>query len=181
MPILIVVIDWETSGLTLHPDVPPEKQPKAIEFGGMVLSSEDGSIVRELSQLINPGQQISAEITKITGITNDQLVGQPTFAEFLPQLREFFEGCAVLVAHNAPFDSAILGFELKRLNVVDFPLPERTFCTVGAYKERWGRNPRLLELYEAVIGKPLAQTHRALDDVAALVEIIQKDALWQLI
>jgi hypothetical protein len=36
-----------------------------------------------------------------------------------------------------------------------------------------------LELYEAVIGKPLAQTHRALDDVAALVEIIVKEKLWE--
>jgi len=37
----------------------------------------------------------------------------------------------------------------------------------------------MLELYEAVLGKPLAQTHRALDDVKALVEIIQAEALWE--
>lgn len=178
---MIAVIDWETTGLTLHPDVPPEKQPKSIEFGGVVLSSEDGTAVRELSQLINPGQPLSAEITKITGITNDQLVGQPTFAEFLPQLREFFAGCTGLMAHNLPFDKSILVHELKRLGVTDFPWPARELCTVGAYKELWGRNPRLTELYPAVTGKDFEQKHRALDDVRHLVEIIQKDALWQLI
>jgi DNA polymerase III epsilon subunit-like protein len=31
------------------------------------------------------------------------------------------------------------------------------------------------------MGKPLAQTHRALDDVLALVEIFQKELLWQVV
>lgn len=178
---MIVVIDWETTGLTLHPDAPVHKQPRAIEFGGMVLSSETGEVVRELSQLINPGEQISAEITKITGITNEQLVGQPTFKEFLPRLVQFFEGCTGIMAHNLPFDSSILRYELQRCGVTDFPWPERQLCTVGVYKDTWGRNPRLQELYPAITGKDFVQSHRALDDVAHLVEIIQKEALWQLI
>lgn len=178
---MIILIDWETTGLTLHPDAPVHKQPKAIEFGGIALDPATGAVVRELSQLINPGEPVSAEITKITGITNEQLVGQPTFAEFLPQLREFFLGGTCTVAHNLPFDKSILMHELKRLGVTDFPWPERELCTVGVYKDSWGRNPRLIELYPAVMGKPLEQTHRALDDVRALVEIFQKEQLWQLI
>lgn len=178
---MIAVIDWETTGLTLHPNAPLSKQPKAIEFGGMKLDPATGEVKDALGQLIHPRESISAEITKITGITNEQLVHQPNFEEFLPALRGFFTGCTVLVAHNAPFDRAILEFELARLGVTDFPWPERTFCTVGAYKESWGRNPRLIELYATVMGKPLQQTHRALDDVAALVEIIQAEGLWALI
>lgn len=178
---MIIVLDFETTGLTLHPDAPAHKQPKAIEVGAMKLDPATGVVVAELSQLINPGEQISAEITKITGITNEQLVGQPTFVEFLPQLREFFEGGTCLMAHNLPFDSSILRYELQRLGVTDFPWPEKSLCTVGAYKDAWGRNPRLIELYPAVTGKPFVQEHRALDDVAHLVEIIQKDELWTLI
>ena len=33
------------------------------------------------------------------------------------------------------------------------------------------------QLYERIIGKPLAQTHRALDDARALHEILVKDGL----
>jgi DNA polymerase III epsilon subunit-like protein len=83
------------------------------------------------------------------------------------------------VAHNLPFDRAIMRGELARHGVTDFPWPEREVCTVGLYKEAWGRNPKLLELYEDVLGRPLAQTHRALDDVKALVEIIQSEELWR--
>lgn len=175
----ILVFDTETTGLPLHPDAPLHKQPKIIELGAMMLDKKTGAVLRELSQLINPGEPVSAEITKITGITNEQLVGQPTFAEFLPQLREFFLGANTLVAHNAPFDKGLLQFELARLHAEDFPMPEKTVCTVGLYKDAWGRNPRLIELYERVIGTAFIQEHRALSDVAALVEIIRKDQLLE--
>ena len=174
---MIIVIDWETSGLTLHPDAPVHKQPRAIEFGGALLD-RNGVVVEEASILINPGEPISAEITKITGITDADLVGAPSFAEVLPQLRRLFAEADTVMAHNLPFDKAILRGELARLDVHDFIWPKRELCTVGLYKDQWGRNPRLPELYEAVIGEPLAQTHRALDDVHALVEIIQKEELW---
>lgn len=178
---MITLLDWETTGLTLHPDAALGKQPLPIEFGGVKMDPSTGEIVDELSQLINPGCEISAEITKITGITNEQLVGQPTFEEFLPTLRAFFTGSTCVVAHNLPFDKAITMHALARLRVTDFPWPEKELCTVGVYKETWGRNPRLLELYADVMGRPLAQTHRALDDVKALAEIFQKEELWQLI
>ena len=83
-----------------------------------------------------------------------------------------------MVAHNLPFDKAIIRGELARCGIEDFPWPERELCTVGLHRDAWGRNPRLVELYESVMGKPLAQTHRALDDANALVEIIQKEELW---
>lgn len=174
---MIIVYDTETTGLTLHPNAEITKQPKMIEFGA-VLMDRDGTIVEEASIMVNPGEQITDEITKITGITNDDLKGAPSFAEVLPQIRRIFEQATTVMAHNLPFDKAILRGELARIDCFDFPWPERELCTVGLYKDGWGRNPRLIELYESVMGKPLAQTHRALDDVKALVEIIQAEELW---
>lgn len=174
---MILVYDTETTGLTLHPDAPMRKQPKMIEFGGVLLG-RSGEIVEEYNVLVHPGEDVSPEITKITGITNDMLVGAPTFMQVLPQLRLLFEQATTVMAHNLPFDKAILRGELARNDVLDFPWPSRELCTVGLYKDQWGRNPKMLELYEAVLGKPLAQTHRALDDVKALVEIIQAEELW---
>lgn len=174
---MILVFDTETTGLTLHPDAPVSKQPKMIEFGGILLDRQ-GRIVEEASILINPGEPLTPEITKITGITDADLIDAVDFDGALPQLRRIFAEATTVMAHNLPFDKAIVRGELARRDILDFPWPQRELCTVGLYKDQWGRNPRLLELYEAVLGKPLAQTHRALDDVKALVEIIQAEELW---
>ncbi len=169
---LIVVFDTETTGLPLHHNAPLDKQPKIIELGAALLN-EEGVVVDTFPQLLNPGEEITAEITKITGITNEQLVGQPTFADVLPQLKEFFGRAFAVFAHNLPFDRSLLRFDLKRVGCEDFPWPGGEYCTVGLHRAQWGRNPKLIELYEFAMKKPLPQTHRALDDVMALVEIVQ--------
>lgn len=178
---LALVFDWETTGLTLHPDADVSKQPRAIEFGGVLVSIPSGDIVDEISLLINPGIPITEEITKITGLTDADVANAPRFLAVLPTLRRAFSSAAVCVAHNLPFDRSILRGELARNNIIHFQWPAREVCTVGLYKEQWGKNPRLLELYEAVLGKPLQQTHRALDDVKALVEIMDAERLWEVI
>lgn len=176
-----LAFDTETTGLTLHPDADVRKQPKMIEFGGVLFSLDDGSVVDEVSILINPSEPITAEITKITGITDDDVRDAPTFLAALPQLRRVFAAASAVVAHNLPFDRSIVRGELARNGVQHFVWPAKEMCTVGVYRDEWGKNPKLTELYEAVMGRPLAQTHRALDDVKAMVEIIQKEQLWRLL
>lgn len=174
----ILVYDTETTGLLLHPDAPLSLQPRIIEFAAVAL--EDGQIVNSGSLLINPEQEISAEITKITGLTNDDLRGQPTFKESLPKIRAAFKGCHRVMAHNLQFDKGMLFNDLARADCKDFEWPASEMCTVELYQGIWGFRPRLIQLYADVMGKPLAQTHRAMDDVMALVEIIQKEKLWKL-
>lgn len=170
---MIAVFDTETTGLTLHPDAPLAKQPKIIEFGGVLLDPATGVVVEELSLMVNPQEVITPEITKITGITNEDVADATTFEGVLPQLKAFFSKASAVTAHNLPFDKAMMTNELARVGCSDFPWPKCEFCTVGLYKEEWGRNPKLTELYEHIMGEKLAQTHRALDDVMALVRIIK--------
>lgn len=177
---MILVYDTETTGLTLHPDAPLKKQPKIIEFGAALLDPRTGSIEEEINIMVNPGEPLTEEIIKITGITDADLADAAPFEAIIPQLRRIFSAASTVMAHNLPFDKAMLKNELIRANCLDFPWPKNEICTVGLYKEEWGRNPRLIELYEAKLGKPLAQTHRALDDVLALVEIIQHEEIWRL-
>jgi len=172
-----IIFDTETTDLTLPSLAPLDKQPRIIEVGAIVV--DETGIIAELSQLINPGMDIAEKITKITGITNADLVDQPTFAEVLPQLRDFFTGSDLLICHNAPFDSALLRYELERLACEDFPWPSETICTVQEYLPLFGHRPKLTELYETVLLRPLAQTHRALDDVKALYEVLVADKFFQ--
>jgi DNA polymerase III epsilon subunit-like protein len=177
---LVLLHDWETTGLTLHPDADIRKQPRAIEFGGVVIDCDaGGEVVETASLLINPGVPLEAVITKITGLTDADLADAPPFAEVLPQLRRLYGQCRGIVAHNLTFDRQILRGELARLDVTDFPWPERELCTMGTYTEHWGRPPKLKEVYEWAVGKPLEQTHRALDDVLAMAEVFRIMQLWR--
>lgn len=179
---LAIVFDTETTGLTLHPDAPVHKQPRMIEFGAVIIDTTTYQEVEAISLLINPGEHITDEITKITGLSDADVKDAPSFEQALPQIAEAFAKCSSVWAHNLPFDRAIINGELARIDDHDpFPWPEKGICTVGLYKEAWGRNPRLIELYESVTGKKYEQTHRALDDVRALVEIIVAEQLFEVV
>lgn len=177
---LLLVWDTETTGLTLHPSAAPHKQPRLIEFGGVLMDLRNGDVVEEFSWLIHPEELISPEITKITGITNANLIGKPHFYDQLPRLRDVFRRARSMVCHNTPFDRAVIRSELVRMLVKDFPWPAAEYCTMSMYTPDWGRNPKLKEVYLSVMGYPLAQTHRGLDDARAMVEIIQKEKLWEI-
>jgi len=174
-----IIFDTETTGLPLPKTAPLEKQPRIIELGALVV--DKNGPVASLNQLIDPGVEITAEITKITGITQEQLKGQISFKDFLPQLKEFFAGADFLIAHNAPFDKRMLELDLERCECTDFPWPEQTICTVQEFRSEFGKRPKLLELYEHVMGEPLMQTHRALDDVKALYAAIEKNGFLSML
>lgn len=188
-----ILFDTETTGLQLPSTADLKQQPAIIELALIEVrkplnlemqpldgwkEGENGWLLREHSWLINPGPQhpVSAEITRITGLKESDLIGKPSFPEILPEVVSIFIGATGLCAHNLPFDSRMLITELQRCGREhSFPYPPEQLCTVSAYHHLKGRNMKLTELYQHVIGKELAQTHRALDDVRALVEIALKE------
>lgn len=171
--IITLVYDTETTGL-LKPQVSDlSQQPKIIEFA-LVAIDQSYERVSEHSWMIHPGEEVTPEITKITGITNDDLRGKPSFLQVLPEIEQAFLGRQRVMAHNLPFDWGMLTNELKRVGrEFAFPYPPIQQCTVQLASDLiFGRRAKMTELYETTLGRPLAQTHRALDDVNALVEII---------
>lgn len=174
---MIIIFDTETTGLTLPSAVSADRQPRLIEFGAIKLG-KGGRIISELSQLIYPEELISETITKITGVTNEELKDAPKFRDFLPTLRRFFGKTKWLIAHNAPFDVSILKYELVRSACDDFPWPEDVIDTAQEYAPIIGYNPFLKTIYSHVLGKELAQTHRAIDDVRALHEALVHDDFY---
>jgi DNA polymerase III epsilon subunit-like protein len=174
---VLIIYDTETTGLVKHPDAPLAKQPRLIEFGAAAIVK--GKVKNKFKLLVNPGEPISEEISRITGITNDDLKGAPEFIEAWPIILAFIKNAKMMLAHNEPFDHAIIDYELKRAGKT-FAWPA-TFCTIGLYRDQWGRDMKLTELYANVLGKELDQKHRALSDVEALVEIVQKTKLWEML
>ena len=163
-----LIFDNETTGLVLHPAAKDCNQPRIIEWGGLLVN-EKGEELGELDLLINPGIPLSPQIVKITGITDDDLRDAPLFAECITQIHKMFAAAEVLIAHNLPFDHRMMELDLARSGASEgWPWPRLNICTVQEHAEEFGHRPKLTELYEHYTGHPLAQSHRALDDVRAL-------------
>jgi DNA polymerase III subunit epsilon len=171
----MLIFDTETTGLPLPKHAPIHKQPKIIELGILeIISTARGQKIIEHSWLCNPKELLDPKITKITGITDAMLEKQKEFRQHLGEIEDVFANTFLAYAHNAVFDINMLEFELHRCARTGFPMPD-TVCTMQEYKHEFGKVMKLKDLYEKKVGRPLDQTHRALDDCKALYEILKAD------
>lgn len=166
----MIVFDTETTGLVKHPSTPLDKQPHIIEIGAVLLD-EKYKISSSYSTLLKPPIPLTDEITRITGIAEDDLLGALTFADVVEDLQAFFLNAPTVCAHNFAFDKAMIENECRRISF-DWIWPARQLCSMQEVAEEFGGFVKLTKLYEHTLGKPLKQTHRAMEDVLALVEII---------
>ncbi len=103
-----IVFDTETTGLERLED-------RVIEIGGVELVNRFPT-GRTFHKFINPqGRQVHPDALAVHGISNEQLLDKPVFAEILDEFLEFIDG-ARLVAHNAMFDLGFINAELARLD-----------------------------------------------------------------
>lgn len=178
----LIIFDTETTGLLGPSALPLEQQPRIIELGLLKLDGETLEEMEVLTQRLDPEQPLSAEITKITGLTDRDLRGQPTFARVYPRLVDFFLGARVLIGHNLPFDRGLLAGELQRMGkLLAFPWPPEHICTAEQTEHLEGKLLKQEALYQRATGHPANQTHRAGDDVRQLAEIVRwgrKEGLW---
>ncbi len=95
------VFDTETTGLK------PSEGDEIVSIGAVRIVN--GRLLEHevFEQLVDPGRDMSAEASKITGIETSMLENQPTIDKVLPAFRQFCED-TVLVAHNAAFDMRFL-------------------------------------------------------------------------
>jgi DNA polymerase-3 subunit epsilon len=93
-----VVVDVETTGASAVYD-------RITEVAAVLV--DDGRISDVYETLIDPGVPIPALITRLTGIDDRMVAGQPRLGEVVPRLRAALDG-RLFVAHNASFDYAFV-------------------------------------------------------------------------
>ena len=157
----MVFVDIETNGLD-------HIRGRVIEVAAIRV--ENGRIIRRFSQLINPGSELPAFITNLTGIRPEELRGALSFRQIARELYDVLDG-AIFVAHNVRFDYSFLKQEFKRAGKNFLP---RQLCTVRLSKALYPqhRSHKLASLIERY-GFTYTNRHRAYDDAHILWQFIQ--------
>ncbi|MEU8894337.1 DEDD exonuclease domain-containing protein [Nocardia sp. NPDC048505] len=158
-----VIVDLETTGTS--PDGDAITEIGAVKVRG-------GEVLGEFATLVNPGREIPPQVVHITGITHAMVYDAPRIEQVLPGFLEFARG-AVLVAHNARFDTAFLKAAALRCDTA-WPNPP-VLCTVKLARRVLTRDeaPSVrLGMLAQVLGAGTTPTHRALDDARATVDVL---------
>ena len=157
----LVFVDIETNGLS-------SQRGRVIEVAAIRV--EQGRITRVFNQLIDPGVELPAFITRLTGIRSEDLRGARPFTAIAAELHDVLSG-AVFVAHNVRFDYSFLKQEFKRAGMTFLP---RQLCTVklsrALYPEQ--SSHKLAALIERH-GFRADHRHRAYDDALVLWQFLQ--------
>ena len=159
---MYVVFDLETTGFSPIKD-------RIIEIGAVKV--EHGVITDKFSTFVNPKVPIPFQITQLTSITDQMVMGAPDIETVLPQFLEFI-GDAALVAHNASFDVSFIEQNCRYQDIqpdftsVDTVSMARILLpTLSKYK---------LNVVANALHISLENHHRAVDDAGATAEIFVK-------
>ena len=75
---------------------------------------------------VDPQEKVNPFVSRLTGITDQHLIGAPKFFEIAKKIIELTKG-TIFVAHNVGFDYGVLRTEYRRLGY-DFRMDH--MCTV---------------------------------------------------
>lgn len=163
LPAAYAVFDCETTGTTPGVD--------EIVSLALVRLDADGVETARYARLVRPSRPIPAEATSVHGIGDEDVAGAPRFAELADELLGLLEG-AVFVAHNAPFDLAMLQRAFAGAGI-DYR-PAGVACTLDAFRllEPLAADHRL----QSICGRRgivLEEAHEALADVLATAALLR--------
>jgi DNA polymerase-3 subunit epsilon len=190
-----LVYDVETSGLPdwKKPSNDPS-QPHIIQVAAILIDGLDNEIKR-MNEYVKPdGWELPAEITTLTGITQEKLMaeGKP-IADVVAQFIEMWRLSDQTIAHNDSFDRRLFRIEMARLfgkvdlleewkifpafctmlhstNIVKCPPTEKMVkAAFGKFKA-----PKLEEAYEFFHGEKPKICHDAMADVETTLAVYKK-------
>lgn len=162
-----IVLDLETSGAS------PSIGAGITEIGAVKVRG--GEVIGYFQTLINPGGDIPAFITVLTGITNAMVVTAPSIQEAFPSFLEFLGSAedSVLVAHNAPFD---IGFLKAAAAAHAYPWPRYTVVDTARLARQVLLRDEIpnckLSTLARFFNTVTTPNHRALDDAKATVDVL---------
>ena len=161
--VTFVVVDLETDGGS-------PGEAGITEIGAVKVRG--GEVVGEFQTLVALGRPIPPFIRALTGITDEMLLTAPRPAAAVPAFLEFARG-AVLVAHNAPYDTSFLRGACAQLDLMwpDPPVLDTARLARHVLTRDEVPNCKLGTLARHFRAS-VTPTHRALDDARATVDVL---------
>lgn len=104
-----VLFDLETTGLSAS-------QCGITEIGAV--RAKGGKVIDRFSTYVNPGMSVPAEITRLTGITDEMVKDAPSEQDAVRDFLAFAKD-SILIAHNASFDTGFIS-RVCRQHGMDF-------------------------------------------------------------
>ncbi|PNV63959.1 PolC-type DNA polymerase III [Clostridium sp. chh4-2] len=154
-----VVFDIETTGFS-------PKKNRIIEIGAVKVVK--GVIIDRYSTFVNPDVPIPFQIEQLTGINDNMVISSPKIDVVLPEFLEFCKD-AVMVAHNADFDTGFIKYNAQRLGIDCRPTILDTVAMARLLLPNLNRFK--LDTVAKALNISLANHHRAVDDAGATAEI----------
>ncbi len=155
----MVVFDIETTGLS-------KNDCKITEIGAVKI--KHGEILERYNTFVNPECTIPTEIQELTSITDDMVADAPTIDKVLPEFLSFV-GNALLVAHNADFDTGFIRVAADRCGI-EFTNPYLDTLALSKYINQELKSHKLNILAKHYKLEDFHH-HRACDDAEILAKI----------
>lgn len=163
----LVVFDLETTGLDLVKD-------RIIQIS-YIKVYPDGTEDRH-NIFVNPGKIIPQEVVELTGISNEDVQGKPTFKELAAKLEKEFTGCDFAGYNSNHFDVPMLAEEFLRAGI-DFDFGKcRLIDAQTIFHKMEKRN--LTAAYKFYCGRKMEddfQAHRADQDTEATYRVLMAE------
>lgn len=162
----LIIFDLETTGFSAAGD-------RIIEYGAVKM--KDLELGETFSSFADPETPVPERITKLTGITEEMLVGAPSQREALEKFIEFCGENPVLIAHNAGFDTSFIRSECARQGI------NFRFSVIDTVVMCRSMLPELKKHKLNIVAKHLGlgefDHHRAFEDARMLGRIFSKLAV----
>lgn len=163
----VIYFDTETTGLN-------SKFDRIIELA--MLTVEDGEIVDDYDKFVNIGRDLPPKITRITGITNDDLILKgESEAHIAEDLKNNLTPNTLMIAHNCQFDLSFVYSLLERHypnEAYEIVSNLKWMDTVTVLKDRKEFPHKLIDAVK-YYGIEEVNFHRAIDDTKALYNVTQ--------
>ena len=157
-----IVLDTETTGLGPDDEV-IELAMARVAFDPVYARIDH--VIDTFGALREPHKAIPPEVVRLTGITDRDVAGQTIDRA---EVEEFVSGAAVVIAHNAAFDRPVVE---RHWNFFS-SLPWGCSLTQVDWRAEGFEGRRLGQLLAE--RRLFHEGHRALDDVLALVVLLQQ-------
>lgn len=159
----LVFFDLETTGVNVARD-------RIVEISVVKIMPDGSRNTR--TRRVNPEMPIPPEAAAIHGISDADVVNEPTFKNISRNLYLYLEGCDLGGYNILKFDIPVLINEFKRAGL-DFVMNERR-C-IDAFNIFCKLFPRtLVGAYKFFCGKELADAHSAEADTLATVDVFMQ-------